>query len=72
MDEPDRHKLTMTVDEAATALGISRRLAYSMAREGHLPALRLGRRVLISAAALHEMLESAGSSGASTSGGLSS
>lgn len=46
---------TMTVEQAGELLGISRRSAYRAAA-GQLPTLRLGRRILVPAAALHRML----------------
>jgi len=49
-------RLTLTVEEAARLLGISRGLAYEMARCGKLPVVRLGRRLLVSKAALERML----------------
>lgn len=51
---------TMTVDEAAAILGISRAKAYECARTGELPSIRLGRRVLIPAAALARLLQPSG------------
>jgi excisionase family DNA binding protein len=55
---PSTARLTYTVEEAATALGISRGLAYAMVREGRLPALRLGqRRLIIPRAALEGLLD---------------
>jgi excisionase family DNA binding protein len=41
---------TYTVTEAATVLGISRASAYERVRAGELPALRLGRRIVIARA----------------------
>lgn len=39
---------TMTVDAAATRLGIGRQLAYDLEKQGKLPgALRLGRRIVV-------------------------
>ena len=49
--------LTLTVEEAAHLLGISRGLAYEMARSGKLPVIRFGRRLLISRRALERMLD---------------
>jgi excisionase family DNA binding protein len=49
-------RLTLTVEEAAIALGISRSLAYDLARRGDLPVLRLGHRLLVSRAGLMKML----------------
>lgn len=39
--------LTITVEEAARLLGVSRGLAYQAARDGQLPTIRLGRRLLV-------------------------
>lgn len=52
----DDGKLTMTIDEAASALKISRGLAYSAAKDGRLPCIRIGRRLLVSRVALEKML----------------
>ena len=40
-------RLVMTVGEAAEALGISLSFAYELVAQNRLPALRLGRRVVI-------------------------
>jgi len=48
---------TMTVDEAAGVLGISRNLAYELVGRGELPSLRLGRRVLVPRASLERLLD---------------
>jgi excisionase family DNA binding protein len=55
--EMDDQKLTMTVSEAAAALKISRGLAYEAARDGRLPCIRIGRRLLVSRRALEKLLE---------------
>ncbi|MGO4343172.1 helix-turn-helix domain-containing protein [Pedococcus sp. 2YAF34] len=52
-----RPRLTFTVVEAAEALGIGRGLAYEMVRQGQLPSLRLGRRIVVPAASLEALLE---------------
>jgi len=52
----ERECLTLTVNEAAHLLGISRGLAYELARCGRLPVIRLGRRILIPRVALEKML----------------
>ena len=49
-------RLTLTVEEAAHLLGISRGLAYEMARCGKLPVVRFGRRMVIPKEALRKML----------------
>jgi excisionase family DNA binding protein len=50
-------KLTFTVEEAGKLLGISRALAYEMARTGKLPTLRFGKRLVVPKKAVHDMLE---------------
>ena len=57
MDNKSREKLTITVPEAARTLGISRGLAYQMAREGTLPVLRFGRRMVVPWAAIERLLQ---------------
>ena len=44
--------LLLTVREAATILRIGKDLAYDLAREGKLPVLRLGRRIVVPRQAL--------------------
>jgi len=53
----DEQRLTVTVEEAAHLLGISRGLAYEMARAGKLPTIRFGRRLLVPRRALNRLLE---------------
>lgn len=53
-----RERLAMSVEEAAETLGISRSLAYELARRGELPCLRLGRRLVVPVEALETMVES--------------
>jgi excisionase family DNA binding protein len=47
---------TISVEEAAALLGISRGLAYRAAASGALPALRLGKRLRVSTTALRRVL----------------
>jgi excisionase family DNA binding protein len=50
-------RLTLTIAEAAAALGVSERHLYQLARDGRLPgALRLGNRWLIPRRALERLL----------------
>lgn len=49
-------ELTMSVEEAARALGISRGTAYTMARTGELPVIRLRKRLRVSRQMLDELL----------------
>lgn len=51
-------RATMTVTEAAETLGISRSTAYELVRVGTLPALRLGRRLVVPTHALEALLDS--------------
>lgn len=48
----ERVPATMTVDEAARVLGISRGLAYEGAHRGEIPVIRVGRRMLVPRGAL--------------------
>ena len=50
-------RLCVTVPEAAAMLGISRNFAYQLVREGKLPSIRFGKRILIPRVALEKMLE---------------
>lgn len=47
---------TRNVEEAGEMLGISRRSAYRAAANGELPALRIGRRLLVPTAQLLDLL----------------
>ena len=47
----------LSVPEAASLLGISRRLAHELAARGELPVLRLGGRVLILGRPLERLLD---------------
>ena len=49
-------KLTLTVQEAAKALGISRNSAYSGVLRGDIPHVKVGKRILIPRKALEELL----------------
>ena len=53
----DEGKLTLTVEQAAKLLGISRGLAYEMVKMGKIPAIRFGRRVVVPRRALARLLE---------------
>ena len=46
----------VTVPEAAQLLGVSRMTAYSAVREGSIPSVRIGRRLLVPRAALERLL----------------
>jgi excisionase family DNA binding protein len=53
----DETRLTLTVPQAAEVLGISRALAYELVARGELPALRLGRRVVVPRRALERFVD---------------
>ena len=50
-------RLTLSVEEAANLLGISRSTAYECVRTGELPAVNFGRRVLIPRRRLMRLLD---------------
>jgi len=50
------HRQTLTVEEAGRLLGISRNSAYEAARRGELPAIRIGKRLIVPRAALERLL----------------
>ena len=49
-------RLCITVPEAAEMLGISRNFAYELVKQGQLPVIRFGKRILISKIALEKMI----------------
>jgi excisionase family DNA binding protein len=49
-------QLTFTINEAAAALGISKSTAYECAHRGELPALRFGRRLVVTRTTLVTLL----------------
>ena len=53
------NRLTLSVDEAAALLGISRALAYELIARCELPSLRLGRRIVVPRRALEQLVEQA-------------
>ena len=54
----NNERLTMTIPSVAKALGISRGLAYDLAKRDELPVkvLRCGKRLLVSRQALEDLL----------------
>ncbi len=50
------HRITLTVEEVASLLGLGRTAAYEAARQGQIPSRRLGRRIVIPVPALLEWL----------------
>jgi excisionase family DNA binding protein len=53
---PPTPRLTLTVEEAAKALGISRAFAYEAVQRGEIPHIRIGRRILVPKAQLDRLL----------------
>jgi len=52
-------RLTMTIEEAGEALGISRATAYTLAKQGRLPVIKISdRRWIIPKRALESLLDS--------------
>lgn len=49
-------RATLTVDEVAARLGISRGLAYEGVRTGEIPSIKIGKRVLVPRRALLALL----------------
>lgn len=49
-------RLTLSVEEAGRLLGLSRNSAYEGARRGEIPTIRVGKRLLVPVAKLHEIL----------------
>lgn len=49
-------RLCLSIPETARMLGISRGLAYELARSGQIPVLRLGKRLLVPKIALERLL----------------
>ena len=58
----EKERLTVTVDEAAEAIGVSRVSLYNAINNGEFTSvIRIGRRILIPKAALEKLLATAGS-----------
>ncbi len=49
-------RITLTIEETASLLGLGRTAAYEAARRGQIPSRRLGRRVVVPVPALLEWL----------------
>lgn len=56
MSDPERR--TLTVEEAARIIGISRTTAYECVRNGAIPSIRYGRRIVIPRWAIDDPLTS--------------
>lgn len=53
-DNPERR--TLTIPEAAKKLGIGRNQAYEAAKNGQIPIIKIGKRMLVPSAALSALL----------------
>ena len=51
-----RERATITVEETAPVLGLSRSSAYEAAKRGEIPTLKVGRRLLVPVARLRRLL----------------
>jgi len=58
MGDTQHERLTLTVEETAEKLGISRGLAYEAVANGEIPVVRVGRRLLVPVVGLEKMLKS--------------
>ena len=56
MENRENSLSTMTVEETAKMLSISRGLAYEMVRQGKIPALHFGRVIRVPRHALEQLL----------------
>ncbi|MDO8530702.1 MAG: excisionase family DNA-binding protein [Dehalococcoidia bacterium] len=56
----DTEKLVISVDEAAKLLALSRSSAYAGVKNGQIPSIKVGRRILIPRAALLAKLAGGG------------
>ena len=64
IEERPPQRLTMTVEEAAVVLGISRATAYDAVSRGEIPCIRIARPILIPKVALERLLDGSGQAGA--------
>ncbi len=58
----ENREWVFTVDQISVLLHISRGHAFAMVREGRIPSIRLGRRLLIPRKAIEDMLSGKGNS----------
>lgn len=47
LEDLPRGRVTLSVEEFATLIGVSRSLAYEAARKGEIPVKRVGRRMVV-------------------------
>jgi excisionase family DNA binding protein len=54
--EMSTERKTMTIEDAAQVLGISRNSAYTAAKRGEIPTIKIGRLLLVPTAALDRLV----------------
>ena len=52
----ENQRLTLNVEETAKLLGIGRNLCYDRVKSGEIPAIKIGKRLLVPRAALEKLL----------------
>lgn len=52
----DDRRLTLSIDQTAEILGISRGLVYGLVALGELPSIRFGRRILVPRRAVDDLV----------------
>ncbi|MFC2047188.1 helix-turn-helix domain-containing protein [Chloroflexota bacterium] len=60
--EENLERIVYTVDETAKILGLSRPAAFQGVKQGSIPHVRVGKRILVPKAALEKMMATAGQS----------
>jgi excisionase family DNA binding protein len=53
----DSERLTLSVKEAAARLGLSRNAAYSAVKNGQIPCIKIGKRLLVPKIQLAKLLQ---------------
>jgi excisionase family DNA binding protein len=53
----DDRRLTLSIDQTAEILGISRGLVYGLVARGELPSIRFGRRILVLKKAIDKLVD---------------
>jgi excisionase family DNA binding protein len=57
MSEAMPERLTLTADEVAGLLGLSRAKVYEAIRSGEIPSIRFGRRILVPARRFYDLVD---------------
>ena len=60
MTDGNGESLVYSVPEAGRLLGLCRVTAYEMAKQGHIPTLKFGKRMVVPKKAIDDMLNAAG------------